>query len=96
MDPAEEIVNAYLQSDGYFTITSTRVGQKELDILGIHPLRNHGLHAEVHVSLSPAGRLRPWGPLKFGELPLTWRVKALCNNKFIGTSSKETGEPINY
>jgi len=93
MDPAEEIVNSYLHSRGYFTITNTKVGLKEIDIVALQPKSGHKLHAEVHISLKPTGRIRPWGPLAYAKKPLRWRVLATCNNKFVGSTDKTTGRP---
>jgi len=95
MDPAEEIVNSYFHSQGYFTMTNIKVGLNEIDILAMNPRTRRRVHAEVHISLKPTGKIRPWGPLKFQSRPQDWRVAAICNHKFIGSAHKMSGKPRN-
>jgi hypothetical protein len=53
---AEEIVEEWLNRNGYFTIRGIKIGNDEIDILAIRPLSN-GLHdcrhVEVQVSINP-------------------------------------------
>jgi|GEM_PF-5601000 len=94
MEPAEEITNAYLHSAGFFTLTNLKIGLHEVDILAIHPHSLEARHIEVHVSLEPLGKIRPWNPLKYAKLPLAWRIKALCNRKFVDIPTRKAGNQL--
>jgi len=48
---AEEIVEEWLNRDGWFTIRGARIGLSEADILAVRQERYR--HVEVHVSLRP-------------------------------------------
>ncbi len=55
---AEEIVEEWLNRQGYFTIRGIKVGNDEIDLLAIKPIRGHGLecrHLEVSLSINPIG-----------------------------------------
>ena len=53
---AEEIVEEWLNRQGYFTIRGIKVGADEIDILAIRPLpdgKHECRHIEVQVSINP-------------------------------------------
>ena len=53
---AEEVVEEWLNRDGFFTIRGVKVGVYEMDILAIRPLADGGhqcRHVEVQVSINP-------------------------------------------
>lgn len=52
-DPAEDIVNVWLNQNGYFTIRNIKVGRKEIDLLGIDK-DGKAVHVEVTISIDPA------------------------------------------
>ncbi len=52
----EEVVEEWLNRNGYFTIRGIKVGVDEIDILAIRPLpdgKNECRHIEVTVSINP-------------------------------------------
>jgi hypothetical protein len=52
----EEVVEEWLNRDGYFTIRGIKVGVDEIDILAIRPLssgQHERRHIEVQVSINP-------------------------------------------
>ncbi len=52
----EEVVEEWLNRNGYFTIRGIKVGVDEIDILAIRPLpdgRHERRHVEVQVSINP-------------------------------------------
>jgi hypothetical protein len=52
----EEVVEEWLNRNGYFTIRGIKVGVDEIDILAIRPLfggRYEGRHIEVQLSINP-------------------------------------------
>jgi len=52
----EEVIEEWLNRDGYFTIRGIKVGVDEIDILAIRPLpdgRHECRHVEVQVSINP-------------------------------------------
>src|SRR5258708_32136746 len=58
---AEEIVEEWLNRDGWFTIRGIKIGAGEIDILAIKPTRN-GIqcrHMEVHAAFNPIGYITP-------------------------------------
>jgi len=91
MDPAEEIVNTWLQQQGFFVRNHVKVGYygKEIDFLAVHPQRKKRVHVEVHAAVIPLGLFRPWGPAKYSKLPLSERVRLYYENKFIGVVNKK-------
>lgn len=93
MNPAEEIVNAWLNEKGFFTITNIQLfGRQEIDILAINPLTNEKLHVECHVSVKPLGRLRAKGKLKEQEKPFEARIKEIYEKKFVGKSGTKAAK----
>jgi len=53
---AEEVVEEWLNRDGFFTIRGVKVGAYEMDILAIRPLAGGGhecRHVEVQASINP-------------------------------------------
>lgn len=53
---AEEVVEEWLNRNGYFTIRGIKIGVHEIDILAIKPLPNGGhecRHVEVQASINP-------------------------------------------
>lgn len=97
MDPAEEIINLWLQRKGFFVMNGVKVGYrgKEVDFLTIRPSDESKVHVEVHASVFPLGPLRPWGPAKYGKMPIDERVKHYYNEKFVGAIREGTGEILN-
>ncbi|SRR5713226_7718877 len=58
---AEEIVEEWLNRDGWFTIRGIKIGACEIDILAIKPTVN-GIkcrHLEVHAAFNPIGYIAP-------------------------------------
>lgn len=92
MDPAEEIVELWLHSIGYFTRNGVMVGHKglEIDFLAVDPARNKRLQVESTVSVNPFGPLRPWGPAKYSKLPFRERVRLYYQKKFVGLVAEKT------
>ena len=89
MDPAEEIVNEWLQSQGFFVMSSIVCkGNNEIDFIGIKPKTGEKVHVEVHVSSHPAQPLRAWGDQKYGKEKIDIRLKHYFDKKFIGTVKK--------
>jgi hypothetical protein len=88
LDPAEEIVALWLKLQGFFIMSGVRVGYrgKEIDFLAVDIKNDRRIHVEVHASVSPLGRLRPWGLAKYSKWPLTDRVKYYYYDKFIGAT----------
>jgi hypothetical protein len=97
VDPAEEIVHLWLQRQGFFTMHGVEVGYKgkEIDFLGIDPASGRRVHVEVHASVAPIGPLRPWGPAKYGGMPLERRVELYFYSRFVGAVKEGTGELLN-
>jgi hypothetical protein len=91
MDPAEEIVNTWLQQQGFFVRNHVKVGYsgKEIDFLAVDVKRNKRVHVEVRVAVIPLGPFRPWGPAKYSKMPLKERVKLYYEDKFVGVVSKK-------
>jgi len=91
MDPAEEIVNTWLQQQGFFTRNHVKVGYsgKEIDFLAVDPRRDKRVHVEVHAAVIPLGLFRPWGPVEYSKLPISERVRLYYEDKFIGVVSKK-------
>lgn len=87
MNPAEEIINVWLNEKGFFTTSNIRVkwGQ-EIDILAYHPLTGEKWHIEAHVSINPVGALRAHGRgiKEVKGRPLRDRLKEIYDQKFIG------------
>lgn len=93
MDPAEDIVNLWLQQQDFFVMTGVKAkGGKEIDFLAVNPVNGKKVHAESHVSVFPLGPLRPWAPAKYGKMPIGRRVTHFYNNKFVGTVKEGTGQ----
>jgi Holliday junction resolvase-like predicted endonuclease len=71
MNASEKLVNAWLQSKGYFTATNIPCGKgQEIDILAVKPKDNDMIHVEVHVSVKPVGpvaRSREYANDSFGQ-----------------------------
>jgi hypothetical protein len=86
VDPAEEIVHLWPQRQGLFTMHGVEVGYKgkEIDFLGINPAGGRRVHVEVHASVLLLGPLRPWGPAKYGGMPLERRVELYFYSRFVG------------
>jgi hypothetical protein len=94
MDPAESVVELWLQNQGYFTRNGVEVGHKgmEIDFLAYHAGTNKRLHVESHVSVNPFGTLRPWGPIRNAKMPLNDRVRLYFEKKFIGSVDEKSHE----
>ena len=72
MDPAEEIVREWLQSQGFFTMSNIICkGNKEIDFLGINPKTEEKVHVEVHVFPHLATAIRAWGDQKYAKTKTT-------------------------
>lgn len=84
MEIGEELVNSWLMQLGYFTMNEIKVGNKEIDILAIHPITGKRMHVEVTVPIRPVGGLRAQPPAKFGKAPLPERIKGVYQKKFVG------------
>jgi len=88
MDPAEEIVTAWLNEKGFFTLNNYRVGLNEIDILTINPRTDEKFHIEMHIPIKPLGALRARGPIKYANASLQARVEEIVNKKFLGKNNK--------
>jgi hypothetical protein len=69
---AEEIVEEWLNRDGWFTIRGIKIGVQEIDILALKPSPEAGIlcrHVEVQASFNPVGYLTkiPKAKRKLGE-----------------------------
>lgn len=91
MDPAEEIVNIWLQQQGFFVMNHLKIGYsgKEADFLAVEPKQRMCVHVEVHVAVAPLGPFRPWGAAKYGKMPVEERVKLYHEDKFVGIVDKK-------
>ncbi|MEM3628537.1 MAG: hypothetical protein QXQ94_09490 [Candidatus Bathyarchaeia archaeon] len=92
MDPAEEIVNLWLNQQGFFVMCGVKVGYrgKEIDFLAVDIKNEKRIHVEVHASVSPLAPLRPWGSAKYGKLPIEDRVRYCYYDKFVGATEEGT------
>jgi hypothetical protein len=97
VDPAEEIVNLWLKQQGFFVMNGVKIGYrgKEIDFLAVDVKNDKRIHVEVHASVSPLGPLRPWGPAKYGKLPIADRVRYYFYDKFVGATEEGTGRLLN-
>jgi hypothetical protein len=97
MDPAEEVVSLWLQKKGFFVMYGVEVGYrgKEIDFLAVDAAGSRRVHVETHISVKPLGPLRPWGPARYGEMPIEDRVRYYYLDKFVGATKEGTGELIN-
>jgi len=91
MRPSEEIVTAWLNQNGFFTMNNYRLGRHEIDILACHPSKGKNLHVEVQVSVRNVGgwwtRDDPNRGKTFEELTLPQyeeRIGRKFRKKFIG------------
>lgn len=84
LNPSEEIVNAWLNERGFFTIQNIKVGRKEIDILAGKPSTGERLHVEAHISVKPFGPLRAHGVgvKDARNQSLTSRLEKIYNQKF--------------
>jgi hypothetical protein len=66
---AEEIVEEWLNRDGWFTIRGIKMGNDEIDILAIKPTANgiQSRHLEVQASFNPVSYLTPVPKAKRGQ-----------------------------
>jgi hypothetical protein len=83
---AEELVEEWLNQEGFFTIRGLRTGHDEIDLLGIKYLPNskpEAWHVEVSVSMRPAGYIAK----------LTKEI-ARHLNKARGSAAKRTPEQM--
>lgn len=82
---AEELVEEWLNRQGFFTIRGVKRGHNEIDFLAIKPQQDSkpiAWHVEVQASIDPAGFL---GGLKFEDS----RIEKWLNNKFKSKKKKE-------
>jgi len=91
MRPAEEIVTAWLNQNGFFTMNNYRLGWHEMDILACHPTKGKRLHVEVQVSVRNVGgwwtKDDPYKGIPFEKLSLQQyeqRIERIFRKKFIG------------
>jgi hypothetical protein len=98
MDPAESIVELWLQNQGYFTRNGVEVGRrgKEIDFLAVDIVGGKRLHVESAVSVNPFGSLRPWGPVKHSKLSIQDRVRLYFQNKFVGSVDQKTYKLLDH
>lgn len=84
MEPAEAIVNAWLQMKGYFTMNNVKVGssRKEIDILALkmHP-SGGSIENKMHVEMTVA--VNRWGKWKEEE------VEKYLQDKFVNEDTVE-------
>lgn len=89
MNPSEKVVNAWLHSKGYFTMTNIMLFQRqEIDILAVKPEGNkmRREHYEVHVSIKPAGAIRAKRSITTSKEPFEQQIKESIKS----LSSEET------
>lgn len=87
LEPSEELVIAWLNQKGFFTLNNYRVGNKEIDLLALKPKTDERVHVEVSVSVNPVA---PFGGIrKISQAPpLNQRVKKYVEKKFKGTKDR--------
>jgi len=95
MEPSEEIVMAWLNQKGFFTINNYKIGGSELDLLALNPLENRKWHVEVSVSVQPVGGwARQSDPLKdvafdvLGSQRYEERLERAFTRKFVGKAGQ--------
>jgi hypothetical protein len=97
VDPAERIVELWLQNQGYFTMNGVGVpGGKEIDFLALNPNSNKRVHVEVQVAVNPVGNLRPWKDAEFSNMPLNQRVELYFQNKFEGRLHRKNRQLLDH
>jgi hypothetical protein len=98
MDPAEEIVELWLQNRGFFTRNGVMVGHKglEIDFLAVDLATRRRLHVESTVSVNPFGPLRPWGAARYSSMPMQERVNLYYQKKFVGLVNEKTHKLMNH
>jgi len=89
LEPSEEIVVAWLNQKGFFTLNNYKVGNKEIDVLAFKPRTGEKTHVEIGVSVNP---VPPFGGIrKISKAPpLKERVKNYFEKKFQGTNDRTT------
>lgn len=95
MEASEEIVTAWLNQEGFFTLNNYKVGGNELDLLAFNPLENKKWHIEMSVSVLPIGGWARHGdPLKevtfeaLGPQKYEERIEKRFRSKFIGENGR--------
>lgn len=87
VEASEELVMAWLNQKGFFTLNNYRVGNKEIDLLALNPINNDKIHVEISVSVNPVGP--HFGGAKIGQAPsLDQRVEKYVEKKFRGTKGR--------
>jgi hypothetical protein len=94
LDPAEELVELWLNSNGFFTRNGVMVGHRglEIDFLAVDATGDKRVHIESTVSVKPFGPLRPWGAVEYSKLSFEDRVRLYYQKKFVGLVSEKTRE----
>lgn len=87
---AEELVEEWMNRQGFFTIRGLKQGHDEIDLLGVKYQRNSkpiAWHVEVQASMEPAGFL---GCLKFKDA----KIEKWLDNKFKSNKKMEMRESV--
>ena len=87
---AEQLVEEWLNRQGFFTIRGLKQGYDEIDLLAIQPQRDSKFkawHVEVQASVDPAGF---FGGLKFEDAA----IEKWLNNKFKSKKKTEMRERV--
>jgi len=91
LEPSEELVIAWLNQKGFFTLNNYRVGNKEIDLLAWNPITHEKQHVEISVSVNPVGSF--YGGRSISQTPtLNERVKAYFEKKYKGTNDRTANE----
>ncbi len=81
---AEEVVEEWLNRNGYFTIRGIKAGVSQIDILAIKPLdgQHECRHIEVSLSINPISYMTVHNARKLDDAELTEQVQKWIEKKF--------------
>jgi hypothetical protein len=91
LDASEEIVTTWLHNQGFLVWNDLKVGQNEIDILAINPVRMDRVHCEISVQVSPIGHVIAGSNEPLGKAErhsLEDRVEGFHQRKFIGNKGQ--------
>jgi hypothetical protein len=81
----EELIEEWLNRDGFFTIRGIRIGNSEIDILAIKPLpdgKHECRHIEVQLSVNPISYFSFHNAKRLDDLALNEKVREWIEKKF--------------
>jgi len=95
LEPSEEIVTAWLNQEGFFTLNNYKIGRSELDLLAFNHLENKKWHVEMSVSVRPVGgwarqedSLRDHAYSVLGKEQYEERIGNVFRKKFVGDKGR--------